>query len=78
MSGGRSRPWRRWRSTQALVVAAHTFDALGSPQGQYPRLHAAFLPHQQGTKQNAWRLMEALGVTAAEIDMTPACRLATP
>ncbi len=59
-------------STQALLVAAHAFDALGLPRSDiYAYTLPAFATSDR-TKSNAWALMRALGVTAAEIDMTPA------
>jgi NAD+ synthase (glutamine-hydrolysing) len=59
-------------STQALLVAAHAFDALGLPrQGILAYTLPAFATSDR-TKANAWTLMRALGVTAAELDMTPA------
>jgi NAD+ synthase (glutamine-hydrolysing) len=61
-------------STHALVVAAQTFDALGLPRKNILAYTLPAFATSSGTKANAWRLMEALGVTAAEIDMTPACR----
>ena len=61
-------------STQALIVAAHTFDALGLPRENILAYTLPAFATSQGTKDNAWRLMRALGVSAEEIDMTPACR----
>ncbi|WP_420103358.1 NAD(+) synthase [Bosea sp. (in: a-proteobacteria)] len=61
-------------STQALIVAAHTFDALGLPRENILAYTLPAFATSQGTKDNAWRLMRALGVRAEEIDMTPACR----
>lgn len=61
-------------STQALVVAAHTFDALGLPRKNILAYTLPSFATSKATKVNAWRLMKALGVTAQEIDMTPACR----
>lgn len=61
-------------STQALIVAAHTFDALGLPRSNILAYTLPAFATSQGTKDNAWRLMRALGVSAEEIDMTPACR----
>jgi NAD+ synthase (glutamine-hydrolysing) len=59
-------------STQALLVAAHAFDALGLPrQGILAYTLPAFATSHR-TKSNAWTLMRALGVTANELDMTPA------
>jgi NAD+ synthase (glutamine-hydrolysing) len=61
-------------STQALLVAAHTFDALGLPRENILAYTLPAFATSKGTKANAWRLMQALGVSASEIDMTPACR----
>ncbi len=61
-------------STQALLVAADTMDALGLPRTNILAYTLPAFATSAGTKTNAWRLMKALGVTAAEIDMTPACR----
>ncbi|POR47364.1 NAD(+) synthase [Bosea psychrotolerans] len=61
-------------STQALIVAAQTFDALGLPRSNILAYTLPAFATSKGTKANAWRLMTALGVTAQEIDMTPACR----
>ena len=61
-------------STQALIVAAHTFDALGLPRENILAYTLPAFATSKGTKDNAWRLMRALGVSAEEIDMTPACR----
>lgn len=61
-------------STQALVVACQTFDALKLPRRNILAYTLPAFATSKGTKANAWRLMEALGVTATEIDMTPACR----
>jgi NAD+ synthase (glutamine-hydrolysing) len=59
-------------STQALLVAAHAFDALGLPrQGILAYTLPAFATSDR-TKSNAWTLMRALGVGANELDMTPA------
>ncbi len=61
-------------STQALIVAAQTFDALGLSRSNILAYTLPAFATSKGTKANAWRLMTALGVTAQEIDMTPACR----
>ncbi len=61
-------------STQALLVAADTMDALGLPRANILAYTLPAFATSAGTKANAWRLMRALGVSAAEIDMTPACR----
>ncbi|AOO80405.1 NAD(+) synthase [Bosea vaviloviae] len=61
-------------STQALIVAAQTFDALGLSRSNILAYTLPAFATSKGTKANAWRLMTALGVSAQEIDMTPACR----
>ncbi|MEM9789701.1 MAG: NAD(+) synthase [Planctomycetota bacterium] len=60
-------------STHALVVAAKTMDRLGLPR---TNIHAFSLPGfatSAGTRTNAHKLAEALGVTMREIDITAAC-----
>lgn len=61
-------------STQALLVAAHAFDQLGLPRSDILAYTLPAFGTSDRTRANAWALMKALGVTAAEIDMTPACR----
>lgn len=61
-------------STQALVVAARTMDAMDLPRTNILAYTLPAFATSEHTKTNAWRLMRALGVTAAEIDVTPACR----
>ncbi len=61
-------------STHALIVAAKAMDRLGRPRSD---IHAVTMPGfatSEGTRTNAWRLMEAMGVTAQEIDIRPAAR----
>jgi len=58
-------------STQALLVAAHAFDALGLPRANILAYTLPAFATTERTKSNAWALMRALGVTAAELDMTP-------
>ncbi|QNN53260.1 NAD(+) synthase [Nocardioides mesophilus] len=61
-------------STHALIVAAKAMDRLGRPRSD---IHAFTLPGfatSAGTKRNATRLAEALGVTFEEIDIRPAAR----
>ncbi|MBV1703991.1 MAG: NAD(+) synthase [Hyphomicrobiales bacterium] len=61
-------------SAHALLVCATAFDALGLPRSA---IHAYTLPAfatSERTKATAWALMRALGVDAAEIDVTEACR----
>ncbi|MEM0915461.1 MAG: NAD(+) synthase [Planctomycetota bacterium] len=60
-------------STHALVVAAKTMDRLGLPRTD---IHAFSLPGfatSAGTRTNAHKLAESLGVTMREIDITAAC-----
>ena len=61
-------------STHALIVAANAMDRLGRPRSD---IHAFTLPGfatSDGTKANATRLAQALGVTFEEIDIRPAAR----
>jgi NAD+ synthase (glutamine-hydrolysing) len=59
-------------STQALIVAARVMDALGLPRANILAYTLPGFATSGGTKSNAWRLMRALGVTGAEIDIRPA------
>ena len=59
-------------STQALIVAARTMDRLGLPRQNVLAYTLPGFATSEGTKANAWRLMKALGVTGAEIDIRPA------
>jgi NAD+ synthase (glutamine-hydrolysing) len=61
-------------STQALLVAAQAVDRLGRPRSDILAYTLPAFATSSTTKSNAWALMRALGVTAAEVDMTPACR----
>ncbi len=59
-------------STHALIVAAKAMDRLGRPRTE---IHAITMPGfatSAGTKDNATRLAQALGVTFEEIDIRPA------
>ena len=58
-------------STQALLVAAKVMDALGLPRTNVLGWTMPGFATSEGTKANAWRLMNALGVTAAELDIRP-------
>jgi NAD+ synthase (glutamine-hydrolysing) len=61
-------------STQALIVATRAMDALGLPRSD---IHGYTMPGfatSDTTKSNAWALMRALGVSAAELDIKPAAR----
>ncbi|MBR2063790.1 MAG: NAD(+) synthase [Bacteroidales bacterium] len=60
-------------STLALLVTAMAFDKLG---WNHDRIVAVTMPGfgtTSRTKNNAWDLMEALGVTCREISIVPAC-----
>ncbi|HEV2302472.1 MAG TPA: NAD(+) synthase [Stellaceae bacterium] len=61
-------------STQALLVAARAMDRLGLPRGNVLAYTLPGFATSAVTKKNAWRLMKALGVTGAEIDIRPAAR----
>ena len=62
-------------STHALIVAARAMDLLGLPR---TNIHGFSLPGfatGDRTRSNATALMKSLGITAAEHDITEACRL---
>lgn len=61
-------------STQALLVAAKVMDALGLPRTNVLGFTMPGFGTSEGTKANAWRLMKALGVTGAELDIRPAAQ----
>ncbi|MFN3932302.1 MAG: NAD(+) synthase [Brevundimonas sp.] len=58
-------------STQALLVACRAFDRLGLPRTGILGYTLPGFATSDGTKSNAWALMQALGVTGAEIDIRP-------
>ena len=60
-------------STQALIVAARTMDRLEMPRSNILGYTMPGFATSTQTNQNAHRLMEALGVTAQEIDIRPSC-----
>ncbi len=59
-------------STHTLLVACKAFDALGKPRSEILGFTMPGFATSDGTKSNAWALMNALGVTGAEIDIKPA------
>ena len=61
-------------STQALIVAARAFDRLGRPRSDILAYTMPGFGTGDATKANAWRLMRALGVAQAELDIRPAAR----
>jgi NAD+ synthase (glutamine-hydrolysing) len=61
-------------STQALIVAAKTMDRLGLPRRNILGYTMPGFATSEGTRGNAHALMEALGITAGEIDIRPSAR----
>ena len=59
-------------STHALIVAAKVCDRLGLPRTAIRGYTMPGFGTSEGTKSNAWKLMDALGITAEEIDIRPA------
>lgn len=58
-------------STQALLVACRALDRLGLPRTNILAYTLPAFATSDHTKSNAWSLMNALGVSAEEIDMGP-------
>jgi NAD+ synthase (glutamine-hydrolysing) len=61
-------------STHALLVAVTAMDALDLPRKNILAFTLPAFATTDRTRSNAWALMRALGVSAREIDVTPACR----
>ncbi|MGF7147141.1 NAD+ synthase (glutamine-hydrolyzing) [Sphingomonas zeicaulis] len=61
-------------STHALIVAAKACDVMGLPRSTILGFTMPGFATSDGTKGNAWALMNALGVTGEEIDIRPAAR----
>jgi len=61
-------------STQALLVAVRTMDRLGLPRENVLCYTLPGFATSDRTRTNAHRLMDALGVTAQEIDIRPLSR----
>jgi NAD+ synthase (glutamine-hydrolysing) len=61
-------------STQALIVAAKAMDRMGLPRKNVLAYTMPGFATSDLTLSNARKLMHALGVTAGEIDIRPACR----
>jgi len=59
-------------STHALIVAAKVCDRLGLPRTTIKGFTMPGFGTSAGTKSNAWKLMDALGIESAEIDIRPA------
>jgi NAD+ synthase (glutamine-hydrolysing) len=60
-------------STQALIVCAKTMERLGLPRQNILGFTMPGFATSKTTKQNATRLMSALGITARELDIRPSC-----
>ena len=58
-------------STHALIVAAHAMDRLGLPRENVLAYTMPGFATSEHTLRNAHRLMQALGVSASEIDIRP-------
>ncbi len=61
-------------STQALIVAAQACDRLQLPRRNILAYTMPGFATSARTRHNAWALMNALGVSAQEIDIRPSCR----
>jgi NAD+ synthase (glutamine-hydrolysing) len=61
-------------STQALIVCAKAMDRLGLPRSNILAYTMPGFATTELTRENAWRLMRAMGVTAEEIDIRPSAR----
>jgi NAD+ synthase (glutamine-hydrolysing) len=61
-------------STHALIVAAKTMDRMGLPRKNILAYTMPGFATSKLTLSNAHKLMKALGVTASEIDIRPACQ----
>ena len=59
-------------STHALLVAARAMDQLSLPRTNILAYTLPGFATSDRTKSNAWALMKAMGVTAAELDIRPA------
>ncbi|WP_409375185.1 NAD(+) synthase [Streptomyces justiciae] len=62
-------------STHALIVAARAMDRAGRPRSDILAWTLPGFATSDHTKDNAHTLMRSLGVTAAELDITPTARL---
>jgi NAD+ synthase (glutamine-hydrolysing) len=62
-------------STHALIVAAKAMDRIGRPRTDILGFTLPGFATSEGTKTNAKELMENLGITAAEIDITETASL---
>jgi NAD+ synthase (glutamine-hydrolysing) len=62
-------------STHALIVAAKAMDLAGRPRSDILGFTLPGFATTSGTKGNAHKIMEALGITAEELDITPTAEL---
>ncbi|MEU7872828.1 NAD(+) synthase [Dactylosporangium sp. NPDC049140] len=62
-------------STHALIVAARAMDRAGRPRTDILAYTMPGFATSGGTKDNAFALMRALGVSVHELDITPTARL---
>jgi NAD+ synthase (glutamine-hydrolysing) len=62
-------------STHALIVAARAMDRAGRPRTDILAYTMPGFATSGGTKENAFALMRALGVSVHELDITPTARL---
>ncbi len=62
-------------STHALIVAAKACDTLGLPRTTIRGYTMPGFGTSEGTKSNAWKLMEAMGIAADEIDIRPTAKM---
>jgi NAD+ synthase (glutamine-hydrolysing) len=62
-------------STHALIVAAKAMDRAGRPRTDILGFTLPGFATSDGTKSNAHKLMDALGITKAEIDITETATL---
>lgn len=60
-------------STHALLVAARAMDQLGLPRSQIVGVTMPGYATSSRTRDQAWRLMQAIGCEAREIDIRPSC-----
>ncbi len=60
-------------STHALIVAAKTMDKLGLPRRNILGFTMPGFATSDKTLENAWALMNALGIEGREIDIKPSC-----
>lgn len=61
-------------STQALLVAARAFDKIGRHRSDIIGVTMPGFATSAGTKSNAWKLMQGLGVDARELDIRPVAK----